>query len=30
MSMFSLVAQGYEWYDDEFLSPEEIAIREQY
>jgi hypothetical protein len=29
MSMFSLVAQGYEWYDDEFLSPEEIAIREQ-
>ena len=29
MSMFSLAAQGYKYYDDEFLSPEEIAIREQ-
>jgi hypothetical protein len=29
MSMFSLAAQGYRYYDDEFLSPEEIAIREQ-
>ena len=27
--MFSLAAQGYKYYDGEFLSPEEIAIREQ-